>query len=219
MAERSAAYRARKRRRQPSGRRTPQNPRWRSSDETQVSEVLAKLRDRPICRIAVLALATDMRRSQLCGLQIGDVDLDAATVRIERRLGETSAGLRLKAPKTKHGRRTLKLPASAVTVPPTSLEAAPPNTGWCWALESHRHTLRCYGSPDNLSRDWRRVPKSLGLPSVVFHALYHTHASALIASDLDVVQVSRQLGMPRPPLRSGPTHTCSRGWTACLPTL
>jgi integrase len=51
-------------------------------------------------------------------------------------------------------------------------------------------------SPDNLSRDWRRACRSLGLPMVAFHALRHTHASALIARGLDVVQISP----PRPRL-------------------
>jgi integrase len=47
-------------------------------------------------------------------------------------------------------------------------------------------------SPDNLSRDWRRACRSLGLPMVMFHALRHTHASALIAKGLDVVDISRR---------------------------
>jgi integrase len=53
-------------------------------------------------------------------------------------------------------------------------------------------------SPDNLSRDWRRACRSLDLPLVMFHALRHTHASALIASGLDVVQISRRLGHGSP---------------------
>jgi integrase len=36
------------------------------------------------------------------------------------------------------------------------------------------------------------------LPSVNFHALRHTHASALIASGLDVVSVSRRRGHGSP---------------------
>jgi integrase len=32
------------------------------------------------------------------------------------------------------------------------------------------------------------------LPSVRFHALRHTHASALIASGIDVVKISKRLG-------------------------
>ena len=53
-------------------------------------------------------------------------------------------------------------------------------------------------SPDNLSRDWRRGVRALGLPSVSFHALRHSHASALIARGLDVVTVSRRLGHGSP---------------------
>jgi len=53
-------------------------------------------------------------------------------------------------------------------------------------------------SPDNLSRDWRRVVKALELPQVTFHALRHTHAPALIAGGLDVVKISRRLGHSSP---------------------
>jgi integrase len=35
-------------------------------------------------------------------------------------------------------------------------------------------------SPDNLSRDWHRALKAFNLPDVMFHALRHSHALALI---------------------------------------
>src|SRR5215467_8122177 len=57
-----------------------------------------------------------MRRGELLGLRLSDVDLDAATVRIERSLEETKSGLRLKPPKTKHGKRAISLPPNAVAV-------------------------------------------------------------------------------------------------------
>ena len=53
-------------------------------------------------------------------------------------------------------------------------------------------------SPDNLSRDWRRTVKRFGLPQVMFHALRHSSASALIAAGLDVGAVSRRLGHANP---------------------
>lgn len=37
-----------------------------------------------------------------------------------------------------------------------------------------------------------------GLPKVRFHALRHSHASALIAAGIDVVTVSRRLGHASP---------------------
>jgi integrase len=61
-----------------------------------------------------LAVATGMRRGELLALRWSDVDLGTASLRVERSLVETKAGLRFKSPKTKHGRRTITLPASAV---------------------------------------------------------------------------------------------------------
>jgi integrase len=177
----------------------------------QITDVLQKLernnfasRSHRSLPLIVVALATGMRRGELLGLQWGDLDLDGASLKVERSVEETKAGLRLKTPKTKNGRRTISLPASALE-----------------ALKAHRASQReerlalrlgretaatpVFGtpdgrlySPDNLSRDWRRLVKSHGLPQVMFHALRHTHASALIASGLDVVTISRRLGHSSP---------------------
>jgi integrase len=52
--------------------------------------------------------------------------------------------------------------------------------------------------PDYLSGLWFYTCRSLNLPRVSLHALRHTHASALIAGRIDVVQVSRRLGHANP---------------------
>ena len=70
----------------------------------------AKLAGHALLSVVELALATGMRRGELLGLQWGDVDLDAGTLRVERSVEETKAGLRLKPPKTKRGRRNIRLP-------------------------------------------------------------------------------------------------------------
>jgi integrase len=49
-------------------------------------------------------------------------------------------------------------------------------------------------SPDNLSRDWRRVCNAKKLPKVRFHSLRHTHASMLIRAGVDILTISRRLG-------------------------
>jgi integrase len=166
----------------------------------QIADVLSGLDDHWLYPIVALALATGMRRGELCGLAWGAVDLDAGTVRVERSLEETAAGLRFKSPKTRAGRRVISLPASAVET-----------------LRAHRRAqmeyriavglgrpgaddlvfARADGSPhppDNLSRDWRRTVLSLKLPQVSFHALRHSHVSALVAAGLDVVTISRRIG-------------------------
>ncbi len=52
--------------------------------------------------------------------------------------------------------------------------------------------------PDKLSRDWLRVVTAKKLPRVMFHALRHSHVSALIAAGLDVLTVSQRIGHANP---------------------
>jgi integrase len=170
----------------------------------EMADLLAKLDGHALYPIAMTALGTGMRRGELLALRWEDLDLNGATVTVKRSVEETKSGLRFKNPKTKHGHRTISLPPSSVN-----------------GLRAHqRHQLELrialgqgrpgpatlvfstpdgsLMSPDNLSRNWRRVTTSRKLPRVKFHALRHTHASALIASGLDVLTISRRLGHASP---------------------
>jgi integrase len=85
----------------------------------QITLVIDRLAGHPLYEIAVIDLATGMRRGELLALRLSDIDLDGATgatVRIERSLEETRDRLRFKAPKTVHGKRTISLPPNAVAV-------------------------------------------------------------------------------------------------------
>lgn len=170
----------------------------------QMVEILAKLTGHQLHAIAAVALGTGMRRGELCGLQWGDVDLEKATAKVERAVEETKAGLRVKPPKTKHGRRVLPLPPFAVEVL-TSHRRQQRETRLNLGLGRETADTFVFGtpmsspmSPDKLSRDWHRAVASLRLPPVTFHALRHTCASALIAAGQDVVKVSRHLGHGSP---------------------
>jgi integrase len=141
-----------------------------------------------------------MRRGEIVALRLADVDLDAGVVQVRRSAEETMAGVRIKEPKTEHGRRTLTLPPSAISV-----------------LREHRRKLLemrlalglgkpdsdtlMFGKPDGsilppnqLSWLWRSACKHLKAPRVNLHALRHTNVSALIAAGLDVIAVSRRIG-------------------------
>ena len=74
----------------------------------QLTAVLAALADHPyLGPLATLAAATGARRGELLALEWKDISLDRGTLRIERSVEETSAGLRIKSPKTKRGRRNI----------------------------------------------------------------------------------------------------------------
>jgi hypothetical protein len=151
---------------------------------------------------AVLDLATGMCRGEI--LVLSDVDLDGATVRVERSLEETGAGLRFKGPKTQHGKRTHFSAAEAVAVLcehrrkrleiRTARGLGRPDSNHCYFGEPDGSATR----PDQLrGSGGRRARRSSCCGS---HSMRCAtpHAPALIAAGLDVVVISRRLGHGSP---------------------
>jgi integrase len=164
----------------------------------QVRVVLDSLKGHGLYPIASLALATGMRRGELCALEWGDIDLDGATLRVERSLEETKAGLRVKPPKSRRGRRNIALSGDAVSMlrahrkQQIELRLALGQGGQPTLVFS---TIEgAHLSPNGLSRTWRQTCAARKLPRVKFHALRHTHASTLIKAGVDVLTISRRLG-------------------------
>ncbi len=173
-----------------------------SADE--VKTVMTAMRTTTIYPQIALLLSTGMRRGELMGLQWGDIDFEAGKLRVERSVEKTKAGLRIKAPKTKHGRRTISLPAGAIAVLRQHRKAQlelrlalgigrpPTDTFVFGTIEGG---IR---DPDRITQDWKRFAAARGLPKVTLQALRHSHASALIAAGADPVTVSRRLGHGSP---------------------
>jgi integrase len=170
----------------------------------QVKDILATARNRAIYPIATLALATGMRRGELLALRWQDVDLDQAKITVARSLEQTKAGLRFKEPKTTHGRRTISLPATAVT----ELRAH-------WRVQQTQRLALGAGKsppdalvfadlngeprlPNAITKEWERTARSAGMKFATLHSLRHTHASHLIANGLDILTISRRLGHGSP---------------------
>jgi len=167
----------------------------------QITAALKALCDHPLYPIAMLALATGARRGELLALQWKDIDLDGATLKIERSLGKHMV---VSSPKTRAGRRSISLPPSAVTMlqqhRKRQLEQrmmlgqgkAPADAPVFSDVEGRPLT------PVYVSKDWTRALKAHGLPRVKLHSLRHAHASALIAAGLDIVTISKRLGHASP---------------------
>jgi integrase len=112
-------------------------------------------------------------------------------------------GYRFKPPKTKHGRRTISLPPTAVD---DLREHRKQQLELRMALGMGKPSpdalvfCRYDGSnlvPSSVTRSWHQAVKG----KWKFHALRHTHASALIADGLDPVLIAARLG------HAGPTIT------------
>ena len=154
----------------------------------QIADVLDQARQATyLFPIVSLALATGMRRGELLGLQWGDIDLDAGTLRVERSVEETKAGLRLKPPKTKRGRRNITLPSETVAML-RGHKVRQMEIRLALGMGNIKPDTLVFGTiegeltrPRNLSKAWWRARNALKLPAVCFHAFRHTHASMLVA--------------------------------------
>src|SRR5262249_14444307 len=159
----------------------------------QARELLQRLRGHPLYTLASLALATGMRRNEMLALRWRDVDLDAGKLTIEQSLEQTPAhGNRVKAPKTRRGRRTISLPATIVTEVRrhwgaqqgqrlgSGMGRAPADSPVLAAYDGRPQ------SPNAITKAWPVAMAKIGMPAITLHSLRHTHASMLIASGMDI---------------------------------
>ncbi len=164
----------------------------------EAKELLSKLHGSPLYMIAVLGLATGMRRGEMLALRWQDISGDK--IRVERSLEQSKlGGLRFKATKTKAGKRTISIPPSIVAEL-RKHRLAQQERWLALGLGKIADDALVFVTwdgklqkPDTVSRDWS---KNVG--TVTLHALRHTHASQLIAAGMDVVSVSRRLGHAKP---------------------
>ena len=126
----------------------------------------------------------------MLALEWRDVDLDRGVLRVERSIEETKAGLRVKSPKTKTGRRNIALSQEAVAMlrqhrkDQIELRLALGQGGLSMLVFSNIEGDHI--KPNSVSRNWLRLITLKGLPRVGFHSLRHTHASALVNAGVDI---------------------------------
>jgi integrase len=173
-------------------------------DPHQIRDVVDRLKHRTIYPKVILGLFTGMRRGEILALRWGSVDLDRKTITVAAALEETVAGVRFKTPKSQAGVRTIALPDIVVE---TLRAFRRQQQEQRFALGLGKLTddllifVRLDGgpqSPHSLSSEWRKAAASIELDDISFHALRHTHASALIDAGIDVVKISKRLGHVSP---------------------
>ena len=145
-----------------------------------------------------LAVATGLRRAELCGLQWDDVGFDRRLLRVRRSAVATAGGVTIKDTKTGETRK-LTLDPTTVALLEThhgamadrAREAAerlhPDAFVFSHALDGSRPL-----HPDNVTSAFRRLPSHEG--RVRLHDLRHAHATQLLAAGVDINTVSSRLG-------------------------
>ncbi len=145
-----------------------------------------------------IAIATGLRRGELCGLRWIDIDLDQCRLHVRRSVAAIPGGATEKSTKTgtsrklsidvataqqlgDHLRRMEDRAASAdeLLLPDGYLFSHSPDGSTPW-------------HPDNVTGAFRRLPPNQG--NTRFHDLRHAHATQLLARGVDVTTVSGRLG-------------------------
>lgn len=169
-------------------------------DPSEVAIFLDMAQDSRFRNVYELLLLTGLRRSELAGLMWGSVDLDRATLSVERTLQRIDGkGLVVGAPKTGRSRRSVALSPNAVTlfrkVKTNQLEhRLLIGEGW----QNTGYVISDYdGSPSDPTRwtkDFTRLVKRSGLPHLTLHGLRHMHASLMLVGGVHLKVVSERLG-------------------------
>ncbi len=171
-----------------------------SSEETiRLFECLADEPEKYRTAITVLVY-TGLRKGELCGLKWSDINFEKGILTVNGGLEYLSSiGLYEEAPKTENGRRSIKLPTTAINVLREHKKQQAKDRlalGDRWSNTGYVFT-KWDGTPmrpDSLYQWFVNFVKRYDLPPITLHSLRHTNASLMIANGIDLATVSKRLG-------------------------
>jgi len=173
-------------------------------EPSQTSQLLIAAKGSRFEALYYLAISTGMRQGELFGLKWSDLQWRSGTLNIQRQVQKVPGkGWEFEEPKTRSGRRTIKLGESVLQV----LREHKVNQDLHRVIAGDRWQEfdlifpSSIGTPvdrSNLRADFNRVLDEAGLPRIRFHDLRHTAASILLNEGVPVIVVSKRLGHSKP---------------------
>ena len=151
-----------------------------------------------------VATATGARRGEVCALRWSDIDLERATVRIERSVSATKErGVYIKTTKTDRFRLvsiTERAVRSLATLHDLAATRAA-STGRPMRSDEFVFTndpdAQKPWRPELVTRRWERLRQTAGLEHIKLHGLRHFVATELLTAGIDLRTVSNRLGHAR----------------------
>ena len=173
-------------------------------DESQVVVFLVGAEGSRFKSLYHLAVTTGMRQGEIFGLKWSDLHWNCGTIQVQRQVQYVPGqGRSFQEPKTRAGRRTIKLGEGTLH----SLRLQKETQRILIAVAGERwvdHDLifpNKVGNPldpSNLRLDFNRIIAETSLPKIRFHDLRHTAASLMLNHGVPSIVVSRILGHSKP---------------------
>ena len=155
-------------------------------DAHQAARLLAAFRGHEIEPAVLLALGCGLRRSEICALDWDDVDLAANEVHVTKKLVVVEGEQRVGPPKTSNSWRVVSLPESFAV----RLREIRPDGPQLPLLSVSGARM----NPDTVTGKYGERCDEAGCHWVSLKNLRHSHATIMLASGVNVVDVSRRLG-------------------------
>ena len=166
-------------------------------DPSEIHVMLSQAKYEPLKALWVLALTTGLRHGEILGLQAHDYDRQQGTLSIRRTVYNNVVG----TPKSKNGRRRIKLPRLAQDVVERHTEGI---SGDAWMFSNGAdNPIR---NNTFVTRHWRPFLQRAGVEYKNFHTCRHFVASTLLSKGLPISAVARFMGHDEQTLLSTYSH-------------
>lgn len=173
-------------------------------DTDQVTQFLIAAQNSPNYALFHLAITTGMRIGELFGLKWPDVHWNSGVIHVQRQKQYVPGqGCSFIDPKTKAGKRTIKLGEGSLDVLrhhkeyQNSLKELA-GSRWHDLDLVFPNSVGGPGDASNIRLDFNQLLRLAGLPKIRIHDLRHTAASLLLNHKVPVIVVSNMLGHSRP---------------------
>src|SRR6266487_6501570 len=170
----------------------------------QAQRFLAAIQEHPNEALFILAITTGMRRGEIAGLKWHDIDMEHATLHVQRALTRMpttmGGGYQEAEPKTEKSRRTIVLPDFALDALRNHGERQSEikrkagefwqehDYVFCTPLGTHIHPGH------DILEEFKKLLKRACLPDIRFHDLRHSAAKMLLGMGVHPKIVQERLG-------------------------